>query len=378
MSLPETREACPSPRGQPRGVAPPTEYARDNDMSVFIGVDVSLASSAICILGERGKVLKEAKIDSEPEAFVSFMQGLPYEIIGIGLEAGPLSQWLYKALTDVGFTVVLMETRRVKNALKAMPIKTDKRDAEGIAHLLQLGWFSEVHCKSITAQEIRALMNVRDALQKSVISIELSIRGTLRNFGQKMGKVPKHKYEERVRELIDGKPMLEKMALPALRARADLRREMAEIEKLVRDMARKDPVCRKLMTMPGVGPVVALTYKAAVDDPTRFRKSKDIGPWVGLVPKREESGERSVIGSITKTGDAGLRCALFQAANTLLNRGGENWLKTWALLLAEKCGNRKKAKVALARRIGVVLHRMWMDGTDFQSIRENVIALRAA
>jgi len=347
-------------------------------MSVFIGVDVSLASSAICILGERGKVLKEAKIDSEPEAFVSFMQSLPYEITGIGLEAGPLSQWLHEALTDAGLPTVLMETRRVKKALDAMPLKTDRRDAEGIAHLLQLGWFSEVHCKSITAQETRAVLTARNTLMKALISVELSVRGILRNFGLKMGKIPKHRYDERVRELIDGKLMLEEMALPLLRVRAELRKELAGLEKLVRSMARKDPVCRKLMTMPGVGPVVALTYRAAVDDPTRFRRSKDIGPWVGLTPKRDESGERCVMGPISKAGDAGLRCALYQAANVMLNRGGENWLKTWAQQLAEKCGNRKKVKVALARRIGVILHRMWMDETDFRSIREDAIVLRAA
>ncbi|WP_323780303.1 IS110 family transposase [Leisingera sp.] len=347
-------------------------------MNVFIGVDVSLASSAVCILGEGGKIIKEAKIDSEPEAFVSFMQGLPHEIPGIGLEAGPLSQWLYKVLTDAGLPTVLMETRRVKKALEAMPLKTDRRDAEGIAHLLQLGWYSAVHCKSVTAQETRAVLTARDALKKAIISMELSVRGILRNFGLKMGRIPKQRYNERVRELIDGIPMLEAMALPVLRARADLRKELAGLEKLVRNMARRDPVCCKLMTMPGVGPVIALTYRAAVDDPIRFRRSKDIGPWVGLTPKRDESGERSVTGPISKTGDAGLRCALYQAANAMLNCGSENWLKTWTQQLAEKCGNRKKAKVALARRIGVVLHRMWVDGTDFQTTRDEALALRAA
>ena len=347
-------------------------------MSTFIGVDVSLATSAICILGEGGKIIKEAKIDSEPAAFVAFMQNLPYEITGIGMEAGPLSQWLHKALADAGFAIVLMETHKVKKALSAMPIKTDRRDAEGIAHLLQLGWFSAVHCKSVTAQETRAVLTGRSALKKALTAMELCVRGILRNFGLKMGQVSRKGYEERVRELIDGNAMLKKMALPILAARAELRKQLAVFERQVRSMAMKDSVCRRLMTMPGVGPVVALTYKAAVDDPTRFRRSKDIGPWVGLTPSREESGERSVVGGISKTGDVGLRTALYQAANVMLNHGGANWLKTWALQLAEKCGNRRKVKVALARRIGVVLHRMWMNTTDFRSIREEALALRAA
>ncbi|WP_420584034.1 IS110 family transposase [Ruegeria sp.] len=177
-------------------------------MSTFIGVDVSLASSAICILGEGGKVIKESKIDSEPAAFVTFMQDLPYEITGIGMEAGPLSQLLHKALDDAGFPIVLMETHKVKKALSAMPIKTDRRDAEGIAHLLQLGWFSAVHCKSVTAQETRAVLTGRNALKKALIAIELSMRGILRNFGLKMGQISRKGYEERVRELIDGNDAL--------------------------------------------------------------------------------------------------------------------------------------------------------------------------
>ena len=347
-------------------------------MSVFIGIDVSLASSAICVLGEGGKVLKEAKIASEPEAFVSFMKDLPYEITGIGLEAGPLSQWLHKALADAGLPTVLMETHKVKAVLKAMPVKTDRTDALGVAHLLQLGWFSAVHCKSVTAQEMRALLTARNSLQQAAIKLELSVRGVLRNFGHKMGKISKSRFDERVRELIEGNEMLTAMSLPILRVRAVLRSELAKFEKLARGMARKYPVCRLLMTVPGVGAVIALTYKSAVDDPTRFRRSKDIGPWVGLTPKLDESGERSVMGSISKTGDAGLRCALYQAANIMLNRGGENWLKSWAERLAERTNKRNKVKVALARRIGVVLHRMWMDNTEFRFTRDEAMALRTA
>ena len=347
-------------------------------MSVFIGIDVSLASSAICVLSEGNKVLKEAKIASEPEAFVSFMQELPYEITGIGLEAGPLSQWLYKGLADASFPAVLMETRQVKAVLKAQPVKTDRSDALGIARLLQLGWYSPVHCKSVTAQETRAVLTARNSLRDTAIKLELSVRGVLRNFGHKVGKIPKSRFDERVRELIAGNEMLTKMAVPILEARTKLRNELAKLEKLVRGMARKDPVCRLLMTMPGIGAVIALTYKAAVDDPTRFRRSKDIGPWVGLTPKLDESGERSVMGSISKTGDTGLRCALYQAANTMLNRGSENWLKSWAERLAERTNNRKKVKVALARRIGVVLHRMWVDNTEFRLTRDEAMALRTA
>lgn len=343
-------------------------------MEIFIGLDVSLASTAVCVLGDRGKILKEADVVSEPEALVSFFKDLPYTITGIGLEAGPLSQWLHKGISEAGQPVVLMETHRVKKALKASAIKTDRRDAQGIARLLQMGWFSEVHCKSVPAQETRALLTARKSIQNALINLELSVRGVLRNFGLKVGSVSKVRYDVRIRELAAGNTMLQAAVEPILRARVELRKELASLEKMIRDMAKKDPVCRLLTTMPGVGPVVALTVRAAIDDPTRFRRSRDIGPWVGLTPGRDESGERSIVGAITKAGDAGLRAALYQAANVMLHRGGPNWLKSWALRVASRRGN-KRATVALARRIGVVLHRMWMDETEFRFTRDEAMAL---
>ena len=346
-------------------------------MEVYIGLDVSLASTAVCVLGEKGKMVTEARVASAPDTLVSFMHELPYEIAVIGLEAGPLSQWLHKGLTDAGFGVVLMETRRVKAALKAMPIKTDRRDSEGIARLLQMGWFRPVHCKAVSSQEMRALLTSRKSVLEVLIKIELSLRGVLRNFGLKLGPVSKGRYEARVRELIAGNAMLEAAADPILRARAALRRELASVEKLVRNLASEEPVCRLLMTMPGVGHVIALTFMSAIDDPERFRRSKDVGPWVGLTPGRNQSGERDIVGAITKAGDAGLRTALYQAATVMLYRGGPNWLKAWALRLAKHRG-KKRAAIALARRIGVVLHRMWRDGTEFRFTREEAMALRTA
>ena len=216
-------------------------------MDVYIGLDVSLASTTICVIGEKGKIVTEVQIASTPEA-LAFMGKLEHEIAAIGLEAGPLSHWLHKGLTDAGFEAVLMETRRVKAALKAMPIKTDRRDAEGIARLLQMGWFRPVHCKTVSSQEMRALLTSRRSVKDALINMELSLRGVLRNFGLKLGQVSKGRYEARVRELVVGNTMLEAAAEPILHARAALRRELAGLEKLVRDLAREDPVCRLLMT----------------------------------------------------------------------------------------------------------------------------------
>jgi transposase len=345
-------------------------------MDVYIGLDVSLASTAICVVSAQGKIVKETTAASEPEDLIATLKAIPGYLVAVGLEAGPLSQWLYRFLTDAGFVTVLMETRHVKGALKAMPIKTDRRDAEGIARLLQMGWFRPVHCKSMSAQEMRSLLSSRKAIQQAVMSLELSIRGVLRNFGLKMGRISKGRFEERVQELAGGNPMLEAAANPIIAARRSLRQELARLDKLLRDHAKSDPVCRSLMTMPGVGALVALTVKAAIDDPSRFRSSKDVGPWVGLTPRREQSGERDIFGAISRAGDVGLRTALYQAATVMLNRARPSWLTAWALNVAKRRG-KKRATVALARRIGVVLHRMWRDGTEFRFTRAEAMAAAA-
>lgn len=335
-------------------------------MRLFIGLDVSLAKTAICVISEHGQIMKEAQVASEPEALVTWIGELDGSIAAIGLEAGPLSQWLHKGLTDAGRDVVLMETRQVKGALKAMPIKTDRRDAEGIARLLHLGWFRPVHCKSVSAQEVRAVLGARKAVQQGMIALEMSLRGLLRNFGLKVGAISRGRFELRIRELTVGNPMLEAATEPMLRARACLRQELAGLERRVRHLAQNDPVSHRLMSMPGIGAVVALTFQSAVDDPARFTSSKKVGPWVGLTPSRNQSGERDVSGGITKAGDVNLRRALCQAATVMMHRGRSTWLRTWAAQVARRRGA-KRAMVALARRIGVILHRMWVDDTVFQS-----------
>lgn len=334
-------------------------------MKLFVGLDVSLAKTAVCVLTEHGKIAMEMEVASEPEPLIAMLQCLEGTAEAIGLEAGPLSQWLHRAMTEAGMPAVLMETRQMKGALKAMPIKTDRRDAEGIARLLHLGWFRPVHCKSVSAQEVRAILAAGKTIQGNMIALEMSLRGLLRNFGLKVGTISRGRFEARIRELVEGNAMLEATTEPMLRVRSILRHELARLEKLVRHMASEDPVCLRLMTMPGVGAVVALTYRSAVDDPSRFRSSKNVGPWAGLTPSRSQSGERDVSGGITKAGDVNLRRALCQAATVMLNRGRSNTLRTWASRVAKRRG-RKRAMVALARRMAVVLHRIWVDETTFR------------
>jgi transposase len=332
----------------------------------YAGIDVSLKESSVCVVDAKGKVVREVKVASEPEALVRFFSELEVPVSRIGLEAGPLSQWLYAALGTAGFDVVLLETRHVKAALSAMTVKTDRKDARGIAQLLRMGWYRPVHVKSVDAQDTRALLVGRKLLQGKLLDVELSIRGILRGYGLKVGEVSRGRFDARIRELTVGHAMLETVIGAMLTARATLWSEFTKLHREMLKIARADRICRRLMSTPGVGALVALTYRSAVDDPTRFNKSSTVGAYFGLTPKKYQSGETDRDGGVSKVGDAMVRTALFEAAHIMLTRATRfSSLKRWALEVAQRRGM-KRAKVALARKLGVVLHRMWMDATDFR------------
>ena len=335
-------------------------------MEHYAGIDVSLELSSVCVVDATGRIVREAKVPSEPEALVGFLGQLGLPLTRVGLEAGPLSQWLHAGLTGAGLEAVLLETRQVKAALSAMIVKTDRKDARGIAQLLRMGWYRPVHRKSPPAQEVRALLVGRKLLHGKLVDVELGIRGILRGFGLKLGDVSKGRFAARVRELVAGQPMLERVVEPMLRARDVLRAEYQVLHRAVLAIVREDAVCRRLMTVPGVGALVAVTFASAVDDPARFRRSRAVGAHFGLTPKRYQSGETDVTGGISKAGDGMVRAALYEAAHAMLTRTGRfSTLKRWALEVAKRRGM-KRAKVALARKLSALLHRLWVDGSEFR------------
>ena len=289
-------------------------------MDHFVGIDVSLELSSVCILDATGAMVKEAKVASEPEALTTFLTRLNLPLTRVGLEAGPLSQWLHAALVKAGFEAVLLETRHVKAALSAMIVKTDRRDARGIAHLLRMGWFRPVHCKSAPAQEVRALLVARKQLQAKMRDVELSLRGLLRGFGLKVGEVSKGQYATRVRTLVAGHTMLEQIAEAMLDAREALRTEFGKLHRAMLAIVRTDEVCRRLMTVPGVGALVAVTFTSGVDAPERFSRSRAVGAHFGLTPKKYQSGETDITGAVSRVGDVMVRTALYEAAHILLTR----------------------------------------------------------
>jgi transposase len=335
-------------------------------MEYYAGIDVSLKESSVCVVDSAGKVVREVKVASEPEALVRYFDELGLPVGRIGLEAGPLSQWLHAGLIAAGREVVLLETRHVKAALSAMTVKTDRKDARGIAQLLRMGWYRPVHAKSAPCKDIRALLVGRKLLQGKLLDVELSIRGILRGYGLKVGEVSRGRFEARIRELTAGHAILEAVIGAMLAARMALWNEFTRLHREMLKIARADMVCRRLMTTPGVGALVALTYRSAVDDPSRFGKSGATGAYFGLTPKKYQSGETDRDGGVSKVGDGMVRTALFEAAHILLTRATRfSSLKRWALGVAQRRGM-KRAKVALARKLGVVLHRMWVDKTDFR------------
>ena len=336
-------------------------------MAHFVGLDVSVTETAVCVVDEAGKVVLEQKVATEPDDIITLLKSTGVDYGRVGIEAGPLSQWLVNGMAEADLPVVCVETRHMKSLLKAQHInKSDRHDARGIAQMMRVGLFKPVHVKTLASQEKRMLLTARKLIQRKMLDVEFDLRGTLRNFGLKVGVVGKAGFEARVRELVEGLPRLAAIVEPLLTIRRVMRQEFSRLHKMLLDVVRQDPVCRRLMTAPGVGAVVALTYRATVDQPQRFVHSRAVGAHVGLTPRRHQSGEIDYDGGISKSGDTMLRTMLYEAAQMLLTQSRHwSWLKAWGMRVAQRRGIRR-AIVAVARRLAVILHRMWTDGTDFR------------
>ena len=343
-------------------------------MEHFAGLDVSVKETSICIVDDTGEMVREVKVASEPDALLQVLKTNAYRFKRIGLEAGPLSQWLYSAFAEVNLPVICVETRHMRAVLKAQINKTDRNDARGIAQMMRAGLYRPVHVKTLRSQKLRMLLTHRKLLQSKAIAIENDLRATLRNFGLKVGMVGAVKFEARIRELVENLPDLTALVEPLLVVRRVLREQIAVLHRRVLALARDDDVCRRLMTIPGVGPVVALTFRVTVDVPARFRNSRAVGAVLGLTPCKHQSGESDRTGAISKCGDEMMRVMLYEAAQIMLVRSAKwSWLKAWAIQIARRRGM-KKAIVALARRLAVIMHRIWVDGTEFRWSKNTVAA----
>ena len=337
-------------------------------MDHFSGLDISVKETSVCIVDDKGRIVRELKVASEPDALLAVLTNHHFK--RIGLEAGPLSQWLFSALAEAGLPVICVETRHMRAVLKAQINKTDRNDARGIAQMMRAGLYRPVHVKTLRSQKLRMLLTHRKLLQSKAIAIENDLRATLRNFGLKVGVAGKAKFEARIKELAEDFPDLVVLVEPLLIVRRVLREQLGILHRRLLAIVQDDDVCRRLMTVPGVGPVVALTYRATIDVPVRFRSSKAVGAVLGLTPSKYQSGEINRTGGISRCGDEMMRAMLYEAAQIVLVRSTKwSWLKAWAMQIARRRGV-KKAIVALARRLAVIMHRIWVDGTEFRWTRE--------
>jgi transposase len=343
-------------------------------MTYFAGLDVSVKETSVCIVDDAGKIVQEARVASEPEALLQVLTNTIYRFKRVGLEAGPLSQWLYSVLAEAGLPVICVETRHMRAMLKAQINKTDRNDARGIAQMMRVGLYRAVHVKTLRSQKLRMLLTHRKLLQSKAIAVENDLRATLRNFGLKVGMVGTVKFEARIKELVENLPDLAVLVQPLLIVRQVVREQLGILHRRLLAIVQDDDACRRLMTIPGVGPVVALTYRVTVDVPARFRNSKAVGAVFGLTPSKYQSGQNERSGGISRCGDEMMRMMLYEAAQSMLLRSAKwSWLKAWAMKIARHRGM-KKAIVALARRLAVIMHRMWVDGTAFRWTREVAVA----
>src|SRR6202161_53044 len=332
-------------------------------MECYVGLDVSLKQTSICVVDQTGSVVREGVVDSDPEAISVYVRSKAPDAVRIGLETGPTSTWLWTELKRLGLPVICIDARHAKAVLKMQINKSDRNDAIGIARIMQTGWFKEVHVKDIDSHSVRALLASRALLVKIKRDLENPVRGLLKNLGLVIGRAKFNVFAVRAEELIEGRPELVAAIRPLLEARDAVGHQVSELDRKVMTLARHDAQIRRFMTVPGVGPITALCFKATIDDPARFARSRSVGAYVGLTSRRYASGEVDWTGRISKWGDAMLRSYLFEAAGVLMTPVPK-WsaVKAWG------------AKVAVARKLAVILHRMWIDGTEFNWSKKEIAA----
>jgi transposase len=336
-------------------------------MRKVVGLDISLRKTAVCVLDHDGELVWQGKEDSEPGPLIDKLQLWRGQIDVVGLEACPLSEWLHRHLVAAGLNAVCVETRHAQRFLSTRPVKTDRNDARGIAEMMRVGHYRPVHVKSAEAQLIRTTLQARRQIVATLLQIQGSIRGLLRMHGLKVGEIHRNRFDKRVRELLEEMPLLNVAIEPLLRVMEQLVSERKAMDDRLGQAARRDAVCLRLMTIPGVGPITSLAFRVTVDDPACFDSSKAVGAHIGLTPRVYQSGETDRSGQISKAGDHMLRHLLYEAASALMTRCRQpSKLRAWGVAVARRRGA-KRARVAVARKLAVIMHRMWVSGSRFET-----------
>jgi transposase len=290
-------------------------------MTVYAGLDVSDKSTHICVVDGDGAVLRRDVVASDPEVLAKWLGKHCPDLTRVVLETGPLSTFLYHGLVERAVPIECICARHAKGVLAARINKSDVHDAEGLAQLARTGWFKRVHMKASATHIDRAALRIRAQLITTRVAMGNQLRGLLKLFGLRLGaaRTP-GKRRERLIALYQQRPDLEPLFAPLVASMEMIEEQLRASNRLLEERASADPVCNRLMSVPGVGPITALTFTASIEDPHRFARSEDVGAYAGLVPRRSQSGERDVRGYISKAGDPMLRRSLYEAANIMLCR----------------------------------------------------------
>jgi transposase len=336
-------------------------------VEVYAGLDVSDKTTHVCVMDGSGAVLWAGACATDPEVIAKTLKSRAPGLVRVVLETGPLSTFLYHGLAERAVAVICICARHAKGVLSTRVNKSDPHDAEGLAQMARTGWFKAVRIKQEATHLERARLKIREQLIASRLAMAGQLRGLLKLFGLRLGKVTTPaKRRERLAALFALKPMLEPVLAPLIESLEALETQIRGSSRQLAALAAADPVARRLMTVPSVGPIVALTYKTSIEDPGRFTRGEDAGAFAGLAPRRNQSGERDHKGRISKAGDPMLRSALYEAANNLLARVQRPCaLQTWGKMLAQTKGP-KRARVAVARKLAILLHRLWQSETEFR------------
>jgi len=333
---------------------------------VYAGLDVSDKLTHVCVTDGSGVVVWAGACATDPEAITKTLKIRAPGLARVVLETGPLSAFLYHGLDERGVPVICVCARHAKGVLSARINKSDPHDAEGLAQMARTGWFKAVRIKDEATHMDRARLKIRERLIDAHQAMAGQLRGLLKLFGLRLGKVTAHRRRERLEALFALKPELKPVLTPLIESLEALEVQIARSSRQLAAQAAADPVAARLMTAPGVGPITALVFKTSIEDPGRFERGEDAGAFAGLAPRRNQSGERDRKGRISKAGDPMLRAALYEAANVLLGRVKRPCaLQAWGRRLAEAKGA-KRARVAVARKLAVLLHRLWLSETDFR------------
>lgn len=336
-------------------------------MKHFVGLDVSMKETAVCVVDETGARIWEGSVPSTPHAIAAIIRSKAPVLARAGMETGPQAVWLWHGLRHLGIAIDCIHARRAAAALKLQANKTDRNDAFGLARLVHSGWYEPVAIKTFDRYRMRAVLTARERIVRMCTTMINQIRGLAKTFGLPLSPGKGQRFEHSVRQALPQDAVLRDLFESLLVVLAGLKDQRRAFDRQLARFAREDEACKVVLSAPGVGVLTAIAFVTSVDDPARFRRACDVGAYLGLTPRRYQSGEVDIGGRISKAGDRLTRKLLFEAATVILYRASASTaLRQWALKLNARAGN-WEARVALARKLAVTLLTMWKTNTMFQN-----------